>query len=92
MRDEGSVAEKIITECMTCDPRISGRSFRLHWHGQISRQLRWIKLGITAGFINFNQTLPDVHIFKYNADGRIELIQAVFGGRQQGLIWPDEKK
>ncbi len=51
-----------------------------------------LDLGITAGFINFNQTLPDVHIFKYNADGRIEIIQAVFGGRQPGLIWPDETK
>lgn len=51
-----------------------------------------LELGITAGFINFNQTLPDVHIFKYNADGKIELINAVFGGRQPGLIWPDEKK
>lgn len=51
-----------------------------------------LELGITAGFINFNQALPDVHIFKYNADGKIEYIQAVFGGRQNGLIWPDEKK
>lgn len=51
-----------------------------------------LELGITAGFINFNQSLPDVHIFKYNADGKIESIQAVFGGRQQGLIWPDETK
>jgi hypothetical protein len=51
-----------------------------------------LELGITAGFINFNQSLPDVHIFKYNKDGKIDYIQAVFGGRQQGLIWPDEKK
>ncbi len=51
-----------------------------------------LELGITAGFINFGQGLPDVHIFKYNADGKIYLINAVFGGRQQGLIWPDEKK
>jgi len=51
-----------------------------------------LELGITAGFINFAEVLPDVHIFKYNADGKIELIQAVFGGRQQGLIWPDEEK
>jgi hypothetical protein len=49
-----------------------------------------LELGITAGFINFNRSLPDVHIFRYNADGKIELIQAVFGGRQSGLIWPDE--
>ena len=46
----------------------------------------------TAGFINFNQSLPDVHIFKYNADGKIYLINAVFGGRQAGLIRLDEKK
>ena len=51
-----------------------------------------VELGITAGFINFNQSLPDVHIFKYNANGKIELIQAVFGGRQAGVVWPDEKK
>ncbi|MGD0014576.1 MAG: hypothetical protein ABSD56_09145 [Bryobacteraceae bacterium] len=51
-----------------------------------------LELGITAGFINFAEALPDVHIFKYNADGKIEMIQAVFGGRQRGLIWPDEKK
>jgi len=51
-----------------------------------------VELGITAGFINFAQALPDVHIFKYNAAGKIEYIQAVFGGRQAGLIWPDEGK
>ena len=50
-----------------------------------------VELGITAGFINFAQALPDVHIFKYNAEGKIEFIQAVFGGRQSGVIWPDEK-
>ena len=49
-----------------------------------------VELGITAGFINFAQGLPDVHIFKYNAEGKIEYIQAVFGGRQTGAIWPDE--
>lgn len=51
-----------------------------------------LELGITAGFINFTEVLPDVHIFKYNADGKIQYIQAVFGGRQPGLIWPAEKK
>lgn len=51
-----------------------------------------LELGITAGFINFAEALPDVHIFKYNADGKIEMIQAVFGGRQRDLIWPDEKR
>jgi len=51
-----------------------------------------LALGITGGFINFNQSLRDVHIFKYNADGKIERIQAVFGGRQQDLIRPDQKR
>jgi hypothetical protein len=49
-----------------------------------------VEAGITAAFVNFNQTLPDVHLFKFR-NGRIELIQAVFGGRVQGPIWPDEK-
>ncbi len=51
-----------------------------------------LELGETAGFINFGGGLPDVHIFKYNADGKIYLINAVFGGRQPNEIWPDEKK
>src|SRR5271170_1627609 len=32
-----------------------------------------LELGVTADFINFNQALPDVHIFKYNAHGKISL-------------------
>jgi hypothetical protein len=51
-----------------------------------------LELGATAGFISFAEALPDVHIFKYNADGKIVEIHAVFGGRQKGPIWPDEKK
>lgn len=49
-----------------------------------------VEAGITAGFINFNQALPDVHMFKFK-DGKIVWIQAVFGGRVQGAVWPDEK-
>jgi len=50
-----------------------------------------LEAGITAGFINFNQSLPDVHMFKFR-NGKIEWIQAVFGGRTQDAIWPDETK
>jgi hypothetical protein len=50
-----------------------------------------LEAGITAGFINFNQSLPDVHMFKFR-NGKIELIQAVFGGRMPDAIWPDERK
>jgi len=50
-----------------------------------------VEAGITAGFVNFNGGLPDVHMFKIR-NGKIEEIQAVFGGNAQGAIWPDETK
>jgi hypothetical protein len=50
-----------------------------------------LELGITAGFMNFGGGLPDVHIFKFNADGQVYWINAVFGGRVQGPVWPSEK-
>lgn len=51
-----------------------------------------LEMGETVVFVNFTQTLPDVHIFKYNADGKIYLINAVFGGRVSGAVWPDDTK
>jgi len=50
-----------------------------------------VEAGITAGFVNFNGGLPDVHMFKIR-NGKIEMIQAVFGRNAQGGIWPDETK
>ena len=50
-----------------------------------------VEAGITAGFVNFNGGLPDVHMFKIR-NGKIEEIQAVFGGNAQGAIWPDETR
>lgn len=50
-----------------------------------------LEAGITAGFVNFNGGLPDMHMFKIR-NGKIEMIQAVFGGNAQGAIWPDETK
>jgi hypothetical protein len=49
-----------------------------------------LEAGITAGFVNFNQSLPDVHMFKIRS-GKIEWIHAIFGGKAQGPIWPEEK-
>jgi hypothetical protein len=49
------------------------------------------KLGETAVFVNFATALPDVHIFKFNSDGKIYLINAVFGGRVKGPVWPANK-
>jgi hypothetical protein len=50
-----------------------------------------VEAGIAAGFVNFNGGLPDMHMFKIR-NGKIEMIQAVFGGNAQGAIWPDETK
>ena len=50
-----------------------------------------LELGETAVFINFAGALPDVHVFKYNAEGQVYLINAVFGGRNPGEIWPENK-
>jgi len=50
-----------------------------------------LELGETAVFVNFVQSLPDVHIFKFNSDGKIYLINAVFGGRAKGPVWPATK-
>lgn len=51
-----------------------------------------LELGATAAFVNFAEGLPDVHIFKYNAEGKIYNIQAIFGGRTTDAVWPDEKR
>jgi hypothetical protein len=50
-----------------------------------------LETGVTTAWVNFNQSLPDVHIFKIRS-GKVEWIQAVFGGRTPDAIWPDEKK
>jgi hypothetical protein len=50
-----------------------------------------LELGETAVFVNFAMALPDVHIFKFNSDGKIYLINAVFGGRVKGPVWPATK-
>jgi hypothetical protein len=50
-----------------------------------------LETGLTTAWVNFNKSLPDVHIFKIRS-GQVEWIQAVFGGRTQDAIWPDERK
>ena len=50
-----------------------------------------LEMGETAVFVNFVQTLPDVHIFKFNDKGQIYVINAVFGGRVKGATWPATK-
>jgi hypothetical protein len=50
-----------------------------------------VEAGITAGFVHFNESLPDAQMFKFK-NGKIVWIQAVFGGRTEEAPWPDETK
>jgi hypothetical protein len=40
---------------------------------------------------NFRDDWLDVHIFNFNKDGKIDLIQAVDGPGTKGTGWPYEK-
>ena len=45
-----------------------------------------LEAGIVAGFVQFNQTLPDVHVFDMR-NGKVEFIQAVVGPRGPDGGW-----
>ena len=83
-RWEGGVSKTATTH--NCSPK----GFNMtHTHRRFP--VTDVEAGITAGFVNFNGGLPDVHMFKIR-NGKIEMIQAVFGGNAQGAICPDETK
>ena len=50
-----------------------------------------VELGATAAITNFRDDWLDVHVFKFNKDGKIELIQAVDGPGTKGTGWPYDK-
>jgi hypothetical protein len=50
-----------------------------------------VELGVTAAITNFRDDWLDVHIFKFNKDGKIEVIQAVDGPGTKGTGWPYDK-
>jgi len=50
-----------------------------------------VELGVAAAITNFRDDWLDVHIFKFNKDGKIELIQAVDGPGTKGSGWPYDK-
>jgi len=50
-----------------------------------------VELGVAAAITNFRDDWLDVHIFKFNKDGKIELIQAVDGPGTKGTDWPYDK-
>lgn len=74
----------------SCSPRGTGLVMN-HTHRRFP--VTDTETGATAGFILFGGGLPDVHMFKFDKDGRIYSIQAVFAGRVEPntQIWPDEK-
>ncbi len=74
----------------SCSPRGTGLVMT-HTHRRFP--VTDTETGATAGFILFGGGLPDVHLFKFDRDGKIYSIQAVFAGRvnPETQIWPDEK-
>lgn len=50
-----------------------------------------VELGVAAAITNFRDDWLDVHIFKFNQDGKIALIQAVDGPGTKGTGWPQDK-
>ncbi len=49
-----------------------------------------VELGVAAAITNFRDDWLDVHIFKFDKDGKIALIQAVDGPGTKGTGWPYE--
>ena len=50
-----------------------------------------VELGVAAAITNFRDDWLDVHIFKFDKDGKIALIQAVDGPGTKGTGWPYDK-
>ncbi len=50
-----------------------------------------VELGVAAAITNFRDDWLDVHIFKFNKDGKIALIQAVDGPGTKVTGWPYDK-
>jgi len=50
-----------------------------------------VELGVAVTIHNFRNDWLDVHIFKFNPDGKITLIQSVDGPGTKGTGWPLDK-
>jgi len=50
-----------------------------------------VEMGVAAAITNFRDDWLDVHIFKFNAEGKIALIQAVDGPGTKGTGWAYDK-
>jgi hypothetical protein len=49
------------------------------------------ELGVAVGITNFRNDWLDVHIFKFDQNGKVHLIQAVDGPGTKGTGWPYDK-
>jgi len=47
-----------------------------------------IEMGVAATIHNFRDDWLDVHLFKFDANGKIALIQSVDGPGTKGTGWP----
>jgi hypothetical protein len=67
------------------------------WSAQVMKHPRRrfpvtdVELGVAAVITNFRDDWLDVHIFKFDQDGRIALIQAIDGPGTKGTGWPYDK-
>jgi hypothetical protein len=50
-----------------------------------------VEMGVAAAITNLRDDWLDVHIFKFNAEGKIALTQAVDGPGTNGTGWPYDK-
>jgi hypothetical protein len=67
------------------------------WKGAVTQQparrypVTDPELGVSAGMNNFSGNWLDVHMFKFDKDGKIAIIQAVDGPVTKGTGWESEK-
>jgi hypothetical protein len=50
-----------------------------------------VELGVAAVLTNFRDDWLDMHMFKFDAEGKVTLIQAVDGPSTKGTGWPADK-
>lgn len=76
---------------------LSTRNGDCSWSAQVMKHPRRrfpvtdTELGVAAVITNFRDDWLDVHIFKFNKDGQVDLIQAVDGPGTKGTGWPYEE-
>jgi hypothetical protein len=98
MFEDHSVKPPFATPCNRWENgTLTTRQGDCSWSGQImkhpARRYPVIdtELGVVAGITNFQSNWLDVHLFKFNQDGKIDLIQTVDGPGSKDTGWPLDK-